>query len=193
MTCPARVNAFACLRIHLVLLVDTLLDDYTRSWEPSFALAFDDFRAKLGQAKKTRHDATPNEYWLRYGVGTRVINSDRAEVIQRRHEFFAEKMHDILKPQMKDPQRAQAWRRRVLMRVAGHLKTSSVLLSALTSPQHPDAVSGEPVGDAVEDDPRGRYSSRRFAPGRLIRETDLERSHAPGRSRLTPNGGQYFA
>lgn len=91
--------------IHLVLLVDTLLDDYTRSWEAGFAVAFDQFRAKLAQAKRTRYDATPNEYWLSYGVGTRV-NSDRHEVIQRRHEFFAEKMRDLLTLQMKDPQRA---------------------------------------------------------------------------------------
>jgi hypothetical protein len=91
--------------IHLVLLVDTLLDDYTRSWESNFAAAFDQFRAHLAQAKQTQHDAAPNEYWLRYGVGTRV-NSDRSEVIQRRHEFFAEKMYEALQPQIKDPQRA---------------------------------------------------------------------------------------
>jgi hypothetical protein len=90
--------------IHLILLLDTLLDDYTRSWESNFAKAFDDFRAKLAQAKQTRYDATPNEYWLSYGVGTRV-NSDRREVIQRRHEFFAEKMLNLLNLQMKDPQR----------------------------------------------------------------------------------------
>ena len=91
--------------IHLTLLVDSLLDDYTRSWEANFASAFDQFRTNLGQAKQTRYDQRPNEYWLSYGVGTRV-NSDRGEVIQRRHEFFAEKMREFLKPQMKDPQRA---------------------------------------------------------------------------------------
>ncbi len=91
--------------IHLVLLLDTLLDDYTRSWESQFTAAFDTFRANLAEAKHTRYDPTPSEYWLRYGVGTRA-NSDRHDVIQRRHEFFAGKMRDVLRPVMKDPQRA---------------------------------------------------------------------------------------
>ncbi len=90
--------------IHLVLFVDALLDDYTRSWESGFAWAFDAFRDKLAQAKATRDDPRPSEYWLRYGVGTRV-NSDRADTIQRRHEFFAAKMHEVLLPQMKDSTR----------------------------------------------------------------------------------------
>jgi hypothetical protein len=92
--------------IHLVLLVDSLLDDYTRSWEERFAGAFDEFRRRLVEAKKlAREDAgTAKEYWLRYGVGTRV-NSDRAETIRARHEFFAAKMYELLKPLMKDPKR----------------------------------------------------------------------------------------
>lgn len=90
--------------IHLVLLVDALLDDYTRSWETAFAAAFDAFREQLALAKRTQNDPKPGEYWLQYGVWTRV-NSDRAENIQRRHEFFATKMRDMLQPQMKDPQR----------------------------------------------------------------------------------------
>jgi 5-methylcytosine-specific restriction endonuclease McrA len=90
--------------IHLVLLVDSLLDEYTRNWEKDFAVAFDSFREALAVAKKTRYDATPSEYWLSYGVGTRV-NSDRADVIQRRHEFFVSKMLAALQPQIKDPVR----------------------------------------------------------------------------------------
>jgi 5-methylcytosine-specific restriction endonuclease McrA len=38
-------------------------------------------------------------------VGTRV-NSDRADVIQRRHQFFVEKMRERLKLQLLDSQRA---------------------------------------------------------------------------------------
>jgi len=90
--------------IHLVLLVDTLLDDYTRAWEAQFAAAFDGFRENLTRAKATRYDEIPNEYWLRYGEGTRS-NTDRAEVIQRRHEFFAAKMREALQLVLKDPQR----------------------------------------------------------------------------------------
>lgn len=91
--------------IHLVLLVDSLLDDYTRSWERPFAAAFDDFREQMTKAKRTKDDSNPSEYWLRYGIWTRV-NSDRAEAIQRRHEFFAAKMVEQLQPVPKDPQRA---------------------------------------------------------------------------------------
>ena len=90
--------------VHLVLLVDALLDDYTRSWESEFAYAFDVFREQFALAKKTQNDSQPSEYWLQYGVWTRV-NSDRAENIQRRHEFFAAKMHAGLPLKMKDPQR----------------------------------------------------------------------------------------
>jgi 5-methylcytosine-specific restriction endonuclease McrA len=90
--------------MHLVLLVDSLLDDYTRSWEAAFAAAFDQFREELANAKLTRNDPNPSEYWLRYGVLTRV-NSDRSETIMRRHQFFTLKMHEILRPQLKDPKR----------------------------------------------------------------------------------------
>jgi hypothetical protein len=90
--------------IHLVLLVDSLLDDYTRSWEGSFGAAFDHFRDQMNRAKRTKDDPSPSEYWLRYGIRTRV-NSDRAEAIQRRHEFFVAKMFEQLVPVAKDPQR----------------------------------------------------------------------------------------
>jgi hypothetical protein len=90
--------------IHLVLLMDTLLDDYTRSWETNFASAFDHFREQFAIGKRTQHESNPSEYWLRYGIYTRV-NSDRGEMIQRRHEFFSAKMYEILNPQLKDPKR----------------------------------------------------------------------------------------
>lgn len=90
--------------IHLVLLMDSLLDDYTRSWVDEFGAAFDKFREGLALGKKSRHDAKPTEYWVRYGQLTRA-NTDRADTILRRHQFFAEKMHEFVKPQMKDPTR----------------------------------------------------------------------------------------
>lgn len=91
--------------IHLVLLVDTLMDGYTRSWEAKLGPSFDHFRERLAKAKLTRHDPAPDDFWLRYGVGTRV-NSDRRDTIQRRHEFFLEMMLPLLNLQKKDPQRA---------------------------------------------------------------------------------------
>ena len=33
------------------------------------------------------------------------VNTDRADTILRRHQFFAEKMHSFLEPQLKDPTR----------------------------------------------------------------------------------------
>lgn len=90
--------------IHVVLLVDSLSDDYTRSWEGQLASAFDQFRARLADATRTRFDATPHPYWLRYGVHART-NSDQADTIRVRHAFFAGEMLELLKPQLKDPQR----------------------------------------------------------------------------------------
>lgn len=89
--------------IHLVLLVDSLLDDYTRSWESEFAKAFDEFRANLATDTKERFERQ-GEYWTRYGQLART-NSDRGEVITRRHDFFLEKMRGSLKPVPKDPNR----------------------------------------------------------------------------------------
>jgi hypothetical protein len=56
--------------IHLVLLVDTLMDDYSCTWEGNFAAAFDSFRHEFALGKKTQDDPNPSEYWLLYGVLT---------------------------------------------------------------------------------------------------------------------------
>jgi hypothetical protein len=90
--------------IHLALLVDTLMDDYTPAWEDSFARAFDNFREEFAKGKATKNQDSPSDYWLRYGVHTRA-NSDRGDSIRRRHEFFASKMLEFLQPQLKDPKR----------------------------------------------------------------------------------------
>jgi hypothetical protein len=90
--------------IHLVLLVDSLFDEYTRSWEADLASAFDAFREQLAKATKTKNDEQPHEYWLRYGVHART-NSDRAATIRRRHEFFLAEMFKAMKVVMKDQQR----------------------------------------------------------------------------------------
>lgn len=99
-----RKNLLGHEAIHLVLLLDALLDDYTRSWESRFAEAFDQFRVRFADDKRTKDTASPGEYWTRYGQWTRV-NSDRADTIQRRHEFFANRMLEALEPELKDPRR----------------------------------------------------------------------------------------
>ncbi len=90
--------------IHLVLLLDSLLDDYTRSWEGRFPVAFDLFRTHFAEDKLTRNSKSPGEYWTRYGQWTRV-NSDRGDTILHRHEFFRRKMFESLQPELKDPKR----------------------------------------------------------------------------------------
>jgi hypothetical protein len=90
--------------IHLVLLLDSLLDDYTRNWTERLAPAFDLFRLNVLKGKETRYDPVPGEYWLKYGQLTRT-NTDRADTIRRRHEFFMQEMYAVLQPQLKDPAR----------------------------------------------------------------------------------------
>lgn len=91
--------------IHLVLLADSLWDDYTRSWEAGLPAALDRFLAHLAASGATRDTNTPDPFWLRYGQWTRV-NSDRADRIAARHHFYVERMHEYLAPlQLKDPTR----------------------------------------------------------------------------------------
>jgi len=91
---------------HLVLLVDTLWDDYTRSWEATLSGALDRFLAAFAKAKLTKDSPQPDQFWTRYGQWTRV-NSDRGDRILHRHEFYTEKMFEFLQPlHLKDPKRA---------------------------------------------------------------------------------------
>ena len=88
-----------------MLLVDSLLDGYTQSWQDKIASAFDSFRHSLALGSKTRWDAQPDEYWTRYGILART-NSDRAETIEKRHTFFASKMYALIQPSQLDATRA---------------------------------------------------------------------------------------
>lgn len=91
--------------IHLVLLLDSLWDDYTRSWEGKLAGALDKFLEGFALAKAHKDSPNPDEFWIKYGQWTRV-NSDRGDTISRRHSFYTEKMFEYLAPlQMKDPKR----------------------------------------------------------------------------------------
>lgn len=91
--------------IHLVLLLDSLWDDYTRSWESTLPGALDSFRHELVLGKNTRDKLQPSEYWTQYGQWT-TLRTDRANSIARRHAFYVEKMLALLGPlQKKDPKR----------------------------------------------------------------------------------------
>ena len=92
--------------IHLVLFVDSIWDDYTRSWESTLAAAQDRFSEELANAAQTKGDPQPAEAWLRYGVWTRT-NSDRGDSIRRRHQFYSQRMAEHLGNLAgKDPKRA---------------------------------------------------------------------------------------
>jgi hypothetical protein len=86
--------------IHLVLLVDSLIDDYTKTWNGRLLEAFDDFRAKALIDKKNK----TGEYWFDYGIYTQT-QAANAHSIMLRHKFFTEKMFAILKPELKDQTR----------------------------------------------------------------------------------------
>lgn len=90
--------------MHAVLLVDSLMDDYTPAWQDRFPTAIDRFLAGLANAKTDLDGTDPDEFWTQYGQWTRV-NSDRGDNITRRHRFYVRKMYEFLQPTLKDPQR----------------------------------------------------------------------------------------
>ena len=86
--------------IHVVLLVDSLFDDYTKSWQGKFIESFDTFREKSLIDKK----AKSGDYWFSYVVLTHTT-STAPHTIQRRHEFFSAEMIKMLQPVPKDTNR----------------------------------------------------------------------------------------
>ena len=81
--------------MHLVLFLDSIWDNYTRSWESTLQKAQGEFSAALARAAKSSRQGTPDEAWLRYGVWTRS-NSDRGENIRLRHRYYAQCMVEFL-------------------------------------------------------------------------------------------------
>lgn len=81
--------------IHLVLLLDSIWDDYTRSWEDTLPQAYDNFSSILAKATKTKNDENPEEAWLQYGVRTRS-NSDRGDTIRLRHQYYVKRMSELI-------------------------------------------------------------------------------------------------
>ena len=86
--------------IHIVLLLDALLDDYTKAWQANFIPAYDAFKAKAALAKKEQS----SEYWTEFGAWTQT-QSAGARTIQRRHAFFVKEMLRELHPVLLDPTR----------------------------------------------------------------------------------------
>jgi hypothetical protein len=83
--------------IHLTILVSSLIDACTPSWEPRLLPAFEDFRNQSAIAKKNKS----GEYWENYIQWT-MTSSDTKQSLLRRHNFFSEIMLEFLQPIMKD-------------------------------------------------------------------------------------------
>jgi len=86
--------------IHIILLIDSLLREYSDSWVPNFHLAYDDFKLRAAQDKKARN----GDFWFEYGALTQT-QSAQGRTIQRRHAFFSEQMLSTLKPKLLDSTR----------------------------------------------------------------------------------------
>ena len=97
--------------IHLVLLVDSLLDDYTSGWATVFKASQEQFSALHAEAtlKSKNRDLNGKwlEHWQEYGTWTRA-GSDSSYSIKRRHDYYVKEMlrsfGDDLVP--KDPNRS---------------------------------------------------------------------------------------
>ena len=84
--------------IHLVLLVDSLLDEYASGWERRIAVSINEFerrRRDAASAVRNRESTEYMKYYEEYGRLTQT-QSDIANTIRRRHAFFSEEMLKLL-------------------------------------------------------------------------------------------------
>ena len=93
--------------IHLVLLVDSLLDDYTDSWKPVLMNAQEQFAKLHAEATFANKNGEENTTWNMYSSRTRY-GADRAGNISFRHRYYSMRMADFLGDNLKplDPRRA---------------------------------------------------------------------------------------
>ena len=59
---------------HLVLFLDSIWEEYTRSWESTLREAQGKFSAALAKAVESSKQGEPDETWLRYGVWTSTVS-----------------------------------------------------------------------------------------------------------------------
>lgn len=91
--------------IHMALLLDDLLDEYTRGWEDDFVAALNAFMGRVATASKEAKSGVQSPYWVEYGQLTRT-SSDSKDTIARRHSFYSKEMRALLPHlQQKDPVR----------------------------------------------------------------------------------------
>ncbi len=93
--------------IHLVLFVDSLLDDYTKTWENYLVNAQENFAKLHAEATLANKNGEENETWNMYSMRTRY-GADSADNIRRRHEYYSSRMVEFLGTNLTplDPKRA---------------------------------------------------------------------------------------
>lgn len=93
--------------IHLVLFLDSILDDYTPLWEEHFLDALGKFSKLYIDGREANKNSQFHEAWQEYGQWART-NSDAAESISRRHRYFSSRMVESLGTRLvpKDHRRA---------------------------------------------------------------------------------------
>lgn len=77
--------------IHLMLLVDSLLEADPPTWTVRLSSSLHSYRASVAADRNARS----GEYWFHYGQLTQT-GSHTAETILHRHQFFSEKMLGLL-------------------------------------------------------------------------------------------------
>ena len=94
--------------IHLVLLIDSLLDEYVSGWENRVAsklIEFEGRRRSATEANRNRRSSEYEKYYTEYGQWTQT-RSDSGTTIRRRHAFFVQEMLILLAPKKLDSRRA---------------------------------------------------------------------------------------
>ncbi|MDD9818125.1 MAG: DUF262 domain-containing protein [Gammaproteobacteria bacterium] len=97
--------------IHLIVLVDTLMNDGVSKWSTALGNAYSRFNNKISEARamKDPEDQSKNEYWLKYAQFTERAANDPA-TIERRNVFFFEKVLRFMEkenaPTFKDQRRS---------------------------------------------------------------------------------------
>lgn len=86
--------------IDVILLINSLSEDYTRSWQNQFFETFDKFRKLLAEAKKNNE----GDFFSDYGRWTSTQASNSYSLYLR-HRFFSEFFIRSLNPKLKDPTR----------------------------------------------------------------------------------------
>lgn len=87
--------------LHVYLLLNDLAEGYTNIWQGKFIEAFEEFRYKSALDKKEKQ----GEYWSEY-VSFTIAQASVPASLEKRHNFFAKKMLEILNPIQKDTTRA---------------------------------------------------------------------------------------